>query len=300
MKRLISLLIAVITISLSFTACSSRGFSLKINDTSVPEGVFNYYLSAAENDKAYKDKKDKNKTALELCKKYTAENEMIKKYKISLSAEEKVAVSEDTKAQWLYYKNFYNRYSVSKQTLNLILEHEQLVEDTIIAAYSENSKNPLSEKEIKKFFDKNYIAVQIISADFTDENGNPSDDATVSKITTDFTEMRNAVLSGESMESAVQKYPEFAEYEGEASIISSFDTSYPTGLFNSVITLKKGDAQVYKYKQFIYLIHRLDDASDDIYYSLYEKECIIRMKKADFEKNINTIAQSYEMVYNIL
>ena len=300
MKRIFSLFIAAVIISLSFTACSTRGFSLKINKTDVPEGIFNYYLSAAENDKSYKDKKDKNKVALELCKKYVAENEMIKKYKISLSAEEKVAVSEDTKAQWLYYKSFYSKYSVSKQTLNSILEHERLVEDTIVAAYSEKSENPVSEKKIKKFFNENYITVQIISADFKDENGNPSDDAAVEKITTDFTEMRNAVLSGESMESAVQKYPEFAEYEGEASIISSFDTSYPTGLFKSVAALKKGDAQVYKYKQFIYLIHRLDESADDIYYSLYEKECILKIKKPEFEKNINTIAQKYKMVYNIM
>ena len=29
----------------------------------------------------------------------------------------------------------------------------------------------------KKFYNKNYIAIELISADFTDENGNPADEA---------------------------------------------------------------------------------------------------------------------------
>lgn len=283
---------------LIFTACTPGSFSLKINNETVPEEIFNYYLAQAENDKAYSDSDDKEEAALELCKKYVAGSSLIKQYGVSLSAEEKVSVSQDTKAQWLYFESFYKKYSVSKQTLNKIIEHDRMVEDVIYAIFSENGENPVPDEQIKKFYEANYAPAQIISADFKDENGEAMNEAAIKEMTEKFTDMRNSVRSGESMESAAQKYPEFAEYEGEASILSSFDTSYPEGLFDSVKGLDKGGTQVYKYGERIYLIHRLDASADDMYFSLYSKECLKKMKKDEIEKIINTIAQSYKMVYN--
>lgn len=298
MKRFLSLITAVLLFALSFQGCSSSGTSLKINNVNVSEEIYNYYLSEAENNSEYKDSKDKEETAVELCKKYVAGQELIKKYKVSLSAEEKVSVSSATKAKWLYFKDFYKKYSVSKQTLNSMIEYNQLVEDLIIKIYSEDGENPLTEKEIKKYYNKNYMVVQIISADFKDENGNYADDETIDDITEKFTDMRNIVRSGESMETASQKYPEFAEYEGDKSVISSFDTSYPDGLFEKAKELEENETQAYKYNDIIYLIHRVESSESDIYFSLYKKECIVKMKKEEVEKNINTLAQSYKVVYN--
>ncbi len=283
---------------LLFTACTANRFSLKINNVNVPREIYNYYLAQAENDEKYDDSKDKEEAALELCKKYVAGSSLTDKYGVSLSAEEKVSVSQDTKAQWLYFKSFYQKYSVSKQTLNKIIEHDRMVEDVIYAVYSENGDKPAPNEQIKAFYDANYAPVQIISADFKDENGEPMNETAIKEMTEKFTDMRNSVRSGESMESAAQKYPEFAEYEGEASVLSSFDTSYPDGLFESIKELEKGGTQVYKYGERIYLIHRLDASSDGLYFSLYSKECLKKMKKDEFEKIINTIAQSYKMVYN--
>lgn len=300
MKRTAALAVIICIFIYSLCSCSKESFSLTINNIEIPEEIYNYFLSVAENDEAYSDAKDKSDAALELCKKYTAENEIIKKNGVSLSAEEKVSVSSDTKAQWLYFGSFYEKYSVSKQTLNMIIEHNRLFDDAVAAIYSENGEKPLSEKKIRKFFEENYIAVQIISTNFTDENGNPSDEKEIEEITENFTVMRNTVRNGGSMESAAQQFPEFAEYEGEASIISAFDTSYPSGLFKDVSELEKGGAQVYRYKSMIYLIHRLEDSDDDIFYSLYSKDCIIKMKKNEVKKSVNALAKSYKMVYNNL
>ena len=297
MKRYISIL-SVFALVLSLCACSSGNFNLKINRTAVPQEVFNYYLSVAQNDEQYTDKKDKEKTALELCRKYVAENELIKKYGVALSAEERVSAAADTKAKWLYYSGFYSENSVSKQTLNLMLEHEKLVEDSVIASCSEDGESPLPEKNIKKYYSKNYAAVQVISAELTDESGEIADEATVNRIIDDFKKMRNTVRNGEKMESAAQKYPEVARYDGKTTVISAFDTSYPAGFFKNVAELKNGETQAYKYSRVIYLVHRVDAEEEDGYFSLYSKDCIVRMRKSEFEKKVNTIAQKYEMVYN--
>ena len=297
MKRYISIL-TVLALVLSLCTCSSGRFSLKINKTAVPREVFNYYLSVAQNDEQYIDEKDKEKTALELCKKYVAENELIKKYGVTLSAEEKVSAAADTKAKWLYYSGFYGDNSVSKQTLNLMLEHEKLVDDAIIASCSSDSEAPLPEEDVKKYFNENYAAVQVIYAELLDENGEVDDEKTVNGIVDDFKEMRNTVRNGEKMESAAQKYPEVARYDGKTTVISAFDTSYPAGLFKNIAELKNGETQAYKYSRIIYLVHRVDSAEEEAYYSLYSKECIVRMRKTEFEKSVNTIAQKYEMVYN--
>ena len=291
MKRIISLA-AVAMLILSLCACSAEKFSLKINNISVPEEVYNYFDLVAKNDSAYKDEKDKEKTALNLCAKYAAENELIDKYKISLSAEDKVSVASDTKSRWLYYSGFYEKNSVSKQTLNLMLEHERLVDDAIIRIYSENGDKPVSEKEIKEYYGKNYVAVQMISAAL------PEDEKEIEKITDNFIEMRNAVRSGEGVETAAQRYPEIAVFEGETTVISSFENSYPDGLFDNAAKMKNGETQVFRYNRAIYLIHRLDEPTENGYYSLYSRDCIIRMKKSEVEKEINTIAQNYKIVYN--
>lgn len=298
MKRLLSLIMTVLFVAVSFQACSSGGTSLKINNVSVSGEIYNYYLSEAENSSDYKDVKKKKDIAEELCKKYVAGSELIKEYNVSLSAEEKVYVSGQTKAKWLYFKDFYKKYSVSKQTLNSMIEYEQLIEDLVVSIYSGKGEEALTEKEIKKYYNKNYIVVQIISADFKDENGNYADEETIDDITEKFTDMRNIVRRGDSMENAAQKYPEFAEYEGNNSVISAFDTSYPDGLFEQISKLKKGETQAYKYSDIIYLIHRADSSDEKDYFSLYKKDCIIKMKKSEIEKKINTLAESYKTVYN--
>lgn len=298
MKKAVSMFLVVLLAALSLCACSSRRFSLVINNKSVEKEVFNYYLSISENDSAYKGSKDKENTAVELCRKYAAENELIEKHKISLTAEEKVAVSGKAKAKWLYFKDFYKKYSVSKQTLVDMLEHEQLAENIIVKIYSEGGEEPVPEEKIKEYYDSNYIVSQVVFTDFTDENGNAADPAAVEEITKKFTEMRNAVRLGNSMEAAVQKYPEIAEYDGGNSLISPSDTAYPEGLFEKVSAMKKGETQVFKYNSIIYLIHRLDESADETYFPLYKKECIINMRKNEVEKMINSLAESYKIVYN--
>ena len=299
MKKIISLLMIVSVMASLLCGCSARRFSLKINNTNVDRGIYYYYLSEAENNPDYSASKDKKEAAIELCKKYVAGNELIDKYKISLTAEEKVAVSGKIKAKWLYFGDYYKKYSVNKQTVVQILEHDQLFEDVIVKLYSKGGKEPLSDDEIKEYYDNNYITAQIITADYIDDEGNPLDEKAIDKMTEQFTDMRNTVRRGDSMESAAQKYPEFAEYEGGATMISSSDTSYPKGFFEMLSKIKKGETQVYKYSTDIYLVHRLDSEADKKYFPLYTKECIVNMKKNEVEKMINTLAESYNIVYNI-
>ncbi|MCQ2471625.1 MAG: hypothetical protein MJ147_06265 [Clostridia bacterium] len=277
--------------------CNSDKFSLIIDNQPVPHEIYNYFLSKAENDEAYKTEKDKDKIAVDLCKKYVAESKIIKDNKITLSAEEKVSVAADTKAQWQLFGGFYEKNGVSKQTLNEIIEHSQLVDEAIITIYSDGEK-AVSEKDIKKFYNKNYIAIELISADFTDENGNPADDARMNEITDAFKEMRDFVRTGESFESVAQRYPELADYSGEASVITSFDSSYPVGLFKNISELDNGSTQVYKYNRSIYLVYRLPAEENQSFYSLYSKDCIIRMKKSEFEKTVNALAEKSKVVYN--
>lgn len=279
-------------------SCGSDKFSLVVDKQSVPHEIYNYFLSKVENDKEFKDVKDKSKAAVDLCTRYAAENELIKKYEVSLTAEERVSVAADTKAQWQLFGGFYEKNNVSKQTLNTILEHNQLVEETIIRIYSYIGEKAVSEKDVKKFYNKNYIAIEVISADFKDDNGNVADEEKINEITEIFKEMRNAVRGGESVESVAQRYPELADYSGSVSIITSFDDSYPYGLFKSIAELDKGGTQVYKYSRAIYLVHRLSQADNESFFTLYSKDCIVRMKKSEFEKTVNTIAEKSKVVYN--
>ncbi len=289
MKKFTALFIAAVMCAVSLCSCSLRKFSLTVNNMNIDEEIFNYYKSVAENDYEYSGNNDKEGITLELCRNYAAGCELAEKYKVSVSAEEKVMISKETKAQWQYYEKFYEKYSVSKQTLNKMIEYNYLVDDIIIKIYSEKGESPVPEKEIKAYYNKNYISAEIISAEIKNNKD---------ELTKKFMELQKIAVSGAGMDTAAQQYPDITKYNGSAEMISSFDTSYPKGFFENISQIKKGELKIMVYGSSIYLVRIADDDTAEQMYPVYYKKCLVRMKKKDIKNRINTIAQSYKMVYN--
>ena len=131
-KAAVCILLVNIFCFLSLCSCSSSGksYPLTIGDVDIGAEVFNYYLAEVNNDSDNQtDVEDEEQRTAEECREFVAGNELIYKYGITLSPEEKVAASEKIRGMWQYYSDFYKENNISKQTLTDMIEYEMLVDN---------------------------------------------------------------------------------------------------------------------------------------------------------------------------
>ena len=289
--KIISVVLAMCLCFLSFCACSSNETALTVSSTPVSKEIYGYFFSVAVNSEDYKNEENKQELAGRLCAEYVAGCELIKKHGVQLSAEEKVAVSSEIKTKWQMFSSFYKKYSVSKQTFCTMLEHEKLIDVLVEKLYSQGGERELSDDEIKGFFNQNYIAAKIAFTPFdslmTEED--------VKSITEKYSSLSSIVRAGGDFSSAVQQYPDLAEYEDTEHLISAFDSSYPAEMFGEMVKMKNGEVHVLRFSRGIYLIQKADNSQ---FYDAYKTKCIVKMKKAEVLKELSETAESSKLEYN--
>ncbi len=282
--RLVAAAAAVCIMLLCLSSCKGESVALYVDSTSVNEEIFGYYLSVAENDSAYAEHGNKNELAQQLCAEYVTGLDMIEKYSVELSAKDKVAVSSRLKANWQMYSDFYEKYSVSKQTLCEIFEYEALIDLLTSKLYGAGGERETAENELKAYFSENYVAVKMAYTSF----GKDADEKTVEEITDKYSAMADIIRAGGSFSSALEQYPDLADYEDSVKIINSADPAYPEEFFEKVHSHKNGDIQIMRYPRGIFLIQNADSSES---FELYKSECIIKMKKALVLDEIVSAAQ---------
>ena len=302
-KTAICILLVNILCFLSLCSCSSSGksYPLTIGDVDISAEVYNYYLAEVKNDSVkHVDVEDQEQRAAEECREFVACNELIYKYGITLSPEEKVAASEKIRGMWQYYSDFYRFHNISKQTLTDMIEYEMLVDNLTCSAVLTGMSRDDALKRANDYFNKNYVCVSLIYSPFTDKKGAVLKESEQKKLTDKFTDMRNIVRRGSTMAFAASKYPDIAEYdETKTNIISAYDSGYPKGMFENVMKMENGAAQVFKFNDGIYLIRKLDITDpEQNYFERYKKECMLALFSTNTFDAINTLAQSYKIVYN--
>lgn len=299
-KKITAVLLTALIIALSLGGCSGESYALKIDGNNIDAGIYGYYLSVAQNDPAYKNEKDKSAVASSLCAEYVAGHKLIGEYGAALSAEEKVTAASEVKGLWQEFSGFYQRYSVSKQALSEIVEHDKLIDTLTLKIYGDGGQKAVGNENVEKYFYSNYVAVKIISAEFKNDSGEAFDQSQIDEITQKFTDMRNLIKSGADMQSAAEKLLDVADYEDKIVLIRSDDSSYPKGMFSKILSLTAGSVQVFRYEKGIYLIQKFDMSADKAsFFDLYKNECLISMKKEETKNAISAIAQNYKMIYNV-
>lgn len=283
----------------SLCACSRDSYALKVGENSISKEIYGYYYSVAANSDEYKDEDDKEKIAAELCAEYISGRVLAAEKGVSLSAEEKVSVASKTKSMWQLYSSFYKKYYVTKEALGEALSYDALVDKLTLTAYGEGGEREESLSTLENYFYSNYTAVKIMSADFKKENGESFDEAEVEDITKKFTNMRNSVRSGSDMSAVAEQYIDLVDFDDKVKLLRSDDTEYPSGMFEKISEIQTGSVQVFRYERGIYLIQKIDiKASPNEYFDVYKSECLLSLKRNEMKKEINTIAQSQELVYN--
>lgn len=281
-KRFLAILSAI-CITLGLTGCTDKSWIIKCDYTTLPVGVYIYYLSTCYSEAKSKVEntsdvlnqeidgkkssewiKDK---AMEYCKKLIAIEKKFEDMKLSFTDDEAKAIQATTDSQWSQYKVMLESYGVSKDSFyratTIFAVKYQRVFD---AMYKEGGTDAVSKDDIKKYYKDNYTNYTYISNSTTkqDENGNTvfKEESEIKNIEEKFASYANSIKEGTSFEDIKKKYmSDFSLTEDPAvsnSEVIDDKNSLPTDVKEKLNSLKTGESAMVKSENTYYLIYRGD------------------------------------------
>lgn len=288
MKKIISLLLATLTLALMLAACSGPA-KVKINGVKIDNEIYTYFENTLPKDENDEVSEDAIKNAIS---RYVTINSEFTNRGLSIDSDVKGALSKSVNNLWHLYGNYYNKIGVSKQTLYKI-ELSKEYEATLLADYYSN----VSEDEIKAYFKENYIGIRFVIGYLfnVDENGTSiaMSDEQKKSVTESYNSVVTLINEGTLIEEAIASLGENAEMHN--ALINAFsDGTFPTGFFNEVKKIDTDKTAVITIDDYIFLVQRIDVF--DKTYGYYENNrtaCLEAMKGEEFSKVIDNWSKNY-------
>lgn len=286
MKRALALILAVSFILFSFSACGKSG--PKVNGDKTDYQVYTYFCDKAENDES---------TAKNMLARYVAVNSEFKNRELSLTDTQKAEISQSTSDLWHLYGAYYENLGISKQTIYKI-ETSKAYENSLLAFYyGEKGEKPISEEELKAYFNEHYAAIRFVTGYLfnVDENGatTPFTEEQKTSAVNLYNSVASMVNNGTAIEEAVGALGENTEVHD--TVVNSFsEGSFPTGFFNAVKAIEVGKTGAVTLQNYVFLIKREDVFSEEYgYFEAYRSQCLKNMKGEEFNKVIEGWASAY-------
>lgn len=292
MKKVISLILVAVMI-LSLTSCTVS--KAKVNGTKIDNEIYAYFEARAEKDE---DDEATEEAILNEISRYVAINSEFSNRGLVLDSGVKAEVSARVNDLWHLYGSYYEENGISKQTIYKI-ELSAAYEDALLADYySENGDKPVTEDEIKKYFEDNYAAIRFVTGYLFNVGDDGStiamSTAEKDKVTNSFKAVAEMVTDGTTIEEAVGSLGENTEVHD--TVINAFsDGTFPEGFFNAVKGVEKGKTEIVTVGDYIFLVNRIDIFSEEYgYYSQYRTDCLKQMKGEEFSAVVDTWAENYK------
>lgn len=292
MKKVVSLILIAVMV-LSLTSCTVS--KVKVNGTNIDNEIYAYFEDTAEKNE---EGEASEEAILKEISRYVAINSEFSNRGLVLDSGVKAEVSADVNDLWHLYGTYYEKNGVSKQTIYKI-ELSKAYENSLLADYySENGDSPVTEDEIKKYFEENYAAIRFVTGylfNIDDSGANaPMTDAEKTKVTNSFKSVAEMVTEGTSIEEAVGSLGENTEVHD--TVVNAFsDGTFPDGFFDAIKGIEKGKTEVVTVADYIFLISRVDIFSEEYgYYNTYRTDCLKQMKGEEFSAVVDTWAENYK------
>ena len=284
MKKVISLLLTIIIITVTFSSCDifSR---VKVNGTKIDNEIYCYFEDLYKEDKAQINK---------AISRYVAINSEFSACSLTLSSAQKSELSKRVNDLWHVYSVYYNKIGISKETIYKI-ETSKFYEDILLDYYyGPEGTSPVSEDEIKKYFKEHYIAVRFATDYLFNINETGAivsmPDAEKASVINGFSNSAGLVNTGSPIETATDKGVH------NAIISSNSDGAFPTGFYKEVEKLEVNSASTIIIGDYIFLVQRIDVFDETYsYYSTHRTECLRAMKGNDFNALVDQWSQGYKV-----
>ena len=297
MKKVISLILLLTVIVGCFSGCVSRGYPVAVEGSAVSAGVYTYFFSES---KSYED-------TIEILKECIAAENLMKKAGVSLSANYKRVVAEETDKKWSMFSAYYENIGVTKQDITSALTYIYNKKELIDYYYGDKGKKPAKESKLRSEFDKTYVGFKAIEASYlklSDMGESVAISDTEKKaLKKQFSSMAQSINSGTmTIDRANEKYNEsiglIVTQSLDTVLVKEGNVLYDDSFFSAIAKLKKGQAAVVESGNSVFLLQRQDIADDDEYFYLYKNEMLEKLKTDDIEKKIAKESAEYKIKTN--
>jgi hypothetical protein len=298
MKKAIVLIALTLMVLSCFSACTGEGYPVSADGNRIPAGVYAYYLA---------EMKDADST-VEFCRSAAAAERLMKDEGITLSANYKRIIADETDSKWSLFSSYYESIGVSKQDITQALTAIYNKKELIDYYYGENGKTPVSDDKIKSQLDKTYVGFKAIEASYmkiSDMGESVSlSEAERKNLRSRFESMAKSINSGAmTINEANEAYNEsigiIVTQNPETALIKRGDVLYGDSFFDDIAKLKKGQAAVVESGSSVFLLQRqVITNDDDGFVFVYRSEILESLKMKDLEKKIEDLAESLEVKIN--
>ena len=223
----------------SFSGCSDLSWAMKTQDTTLPIGVYIFYMSSAYSEAYNKvpsdyldvldqkvDDKDVpeyiKEKAVDYCKKLIEVEKEFDERGLSLTEEELNRAEEATDAQWKKYGSLYEGFGVSKESFHRASMLYSLKSQKLyIDIYGEDGTKKTTDEDVKNYYLDNYTSYSYVAkplyktetAESTDEDSEESQpqtrnltDEEIAQIEEEFNGYVSDIENGASINSIDSKY----------------------------------------------------------------------------------------------
>ena len=288
MKKVISLLLSILTLTLVLTSCSGPA-KVKVNGVKIDNEIYTYFENTLPTDKDGEVSEEAIKNAIS---RYVAINSEFKNRGLSIDSEVKGALSATVNNLWHLYGSYYNEIGVSKQTIYKI-ELSKEYEAALLADYCKN----VSDNDIKAYFKENYIAIRFVTGYLfnVDDTGTSvaMTDEQKKSVIASYNSVVALINEGTLIEEAVVSLGEDTEVHN--TLINAFsDGTFPQGFWSEVKKLEVGKTATITLDDYVFLVQRIDVF--DKTYGYYENNrtaCLEAMKGDEFSEVVDSWAKNY-------
>lgn len=310
-KRLISLALIAAVVLLTFTGCGSGlKYAATVGGVKVTDGVYRYYMDyvlshpeefSLDSESLEGDIED---TVSVLVKKYVAINSLWADLGINMTYDLRNDASSETDERWDIFGKYYESVGITKQDLYKIVKSETYRTALTNYYYGEESKiSPIKTSTLKAAFSKKYVGVKIIAASLTtvDALGGTVKlkGTALTRIRNYFNSMKSLANNGADIETLYTNYNNSHDLIGteglDTYVFTENNTQYGANFFSTVSKLKFNKATVIENDDTIYLVYRVDIASDEYeYFMLYKNDILVDLYKAKIDALIDKRCADYE------
>lgn len=303
LKRGIALLIALLML-LSAASCSwDTTWSLKLDDETLPIGVYIYYMSQAYINASYlvedytqpildQTVEDQpaadyvKEQALNACKNLFAVEKKFNEMGLSLTAEELAAAQATTESYWSSYQTMYESIGVAKSSYHRATALYQSKSLKLFnAIYGPEGTDPVADSDVEKFFLENYESFQYFSKSLSKTaEGSTTSTAMTEDEVADVKEAFEAYVKdledGQTIKEVADAFKKAEELESDplqetVSIVKEDATSLPEDILDALKELKPGEAAAV-------MLESSSTSSAGTYYLIY---------KRDIEDEVDTLSE---------
>lgn len=290
MKKIFSAMLAVI-IMLSFCSCSAKKETvLIISGAEINEEIFTYFadiVSQRPTDYGLTDnpeKDDLKQAVTDECKKYLAANTEFRNKGLSLSAADKVEISQNVNNFWIRFENHYNEIGVSKQTLTKIMTAQAYEDAIFTATYDRGIDNTAAEKELTDYFYENYVSFRNVCAYFTSADGSSAmTQQEKNELLAKFEALKAS--AGTDIENFSETVTAAGYTLSDSVLLKKGSDGYPAGFFERVYEQADNKVQLIVYDECVFAVWKenLEDKGENIYPN-YRSSCISDLYSAKSEQ----------------